>query len=126
MQTILFANSSACHHRMFPIDPRLGYLRGSPGATSPVEASSGQITRHRLIQGGDRALNRAIHVIAGTRMRCDAGTIAYVARRRAEGARTQRGKSVRPRRAACLVSRSGARRSRAARLAAAFNGVLSA
>jgi transposase len=53
--------------------------------TSPVEASSGQVTRHRLNRGGDRALNRAIHVIAGTRMRCDPGTIAYTARRRAQG-----------------------------------------
>ena len=53
--------------------------------TSPVEASSGQITRHRLNRGGDRALNRAIHIIAGTRMRCDPGTIAYLARRRAQG-----------------------------------------
>jgi transposase len=53
--------------------------------TSPIEASSGQITRHRLNRGGVRALNRAIHVIAGTRMRCDPGTIAYAARRRAQG-----------------------------------------
>jgi transposase len=53
--------------------------------TSPIEASSGQVTRHRLNRGGDRALNRATHVIAGTRMRCDPATIAYVARRRAQG-----------------------------------------
>ena len=53
--------------------------------TSPIEASSGQITRHRLNRGGDRALNRAIHVIASTRMRCDPATIGYLARRRAEG-----------------------------------------
>jgi transposase len=53
--------------------------------TSPIEASSGQITRHRLNRGGDRALNRAIHVIARTRMRWDPATIAYVTRRRAQG-----------------------------------------
>ena len=53
--------------------------------TSPIEASSGQTTRHRLNRGGDRALNQAIHVIAGTRMRCHPATIAYVARRRAQG-----------------------------------------
>ena len=35
--------------------------------TSPIEASSGQTTRHRLNQNGDRALNRAIHTIANTR-----------------------------------------------------------
>ena len=39
--------------------------------TSPIEASSGQTTRHRLNRGGDRALNKAIHVIATTRMRDD-------------------------------------------------------
>jgi transposase len=53
--------------------------------TSPIEASSGQTTRHRLNRGGDRALNNAIHTIARTRMRCDPATRAYVARRIAEG-----------------------------------------
>jgi transposase len=42
--------------------------------TSPIEASSGQTTRHRLNRGGDRALNKAIHVIANTRIRTDAAT----------------------------------------------------
>lgn len=55
------------------------------GGTSPVEASSGKHTRHRLNRGGDRALNRAIHTIAKTRMRCCPETRAYVARRVAEG-----------------------------------------
>jgi transposase len=53
--------------------------------TSPIEASSGRITRHRLNRGGDRALNNAIHVIANTRMRTDSTTQAYVLRRRAAG-----------------------------------------
>jgi transposase len=44
--------------------------------TSPIEASSGQTTRHRLNRGGDRALNKAIHVIANTRMRSDSNTQA--------------------------------------------------
>ena len=52
--------------------------------TSPHEASSGQTTRHRLNRRADRALNKAIHTIARTRMRSDP-TKAYVARRRAEG-----------------------------------------
>ena len=55
------------------------------GGTSPIPASSGQTTRHRLNRGGDRALNRAIHTIALTRMRSCARTRAYVARRTAEG-----------------------------------------
>ncbi|WP_429429211.1 IS110 family transposase [Nocardia sp. GAS34] len=53
--------------------------------TSPIEASSGRSTRHRLNRGGDRALNRAIHTIANTRMRSDPATRDYVARRTAEG-----------------------------------------
>jgi transposase len=53
--------------------------------TSPLEASSGRTVRHRLNRGGDRALNRAIHTIALTRMRSCPKTRAYVARRTAEG-----------------------------------------
>jgi transposase len=52
--------------------------------TSPIEASSGQTTRHRLNRGGDRALNKALHLIATTPMRDDPATQAYLARRRAE------------------------------------------
>jgi transposase len=53
--------------------------------TSPIEASSGRTVRHRLNRGGDRALNKAIHTIATTRMRSDPKTQAYTLRRRAEG-----------------------------------------
>jgi transposase len=53
--------------------------------TSPIEVSSGQTKRHRLNRGGDRALNKAIHTIAVTRMRDDPATRTYVARRHAQG-----------------------------------------
>jgi transposase len=52
---------------------------------SPIPASSGQVTRHRLNRGGDRQLNRALHTIALVRLRDDPETHAYAARRRAEG-----------------------------------------
>jgi len=52
---------------------------------APLEASSGRVTRHRLNRAGDRQLNRALHVIALTRLRQDPTTSRYVARRRAEG-----------------------------------------
>jgi transposase len=52
----------------------------SLGGTSPLPASSGRTIRHRLNPGGDRALNRAIHAIALTRMRSCPRTRAYVAR----------------------------------------------
>ena len=55
------------------------------GGAAPIPASSGRVVRHRLNRGGDRQLNRALHDIAQTRMRCCPGTRAYVARRRAEG-----------------------------------------
>src|SRR5712691_60546 len=48
--------------------------------TSPVEASSGQTSRHRLNRGGDRQLNCALHRIALTRTRFHAETAAYYRR----------------------------------------------
>jgi transposase len=52
---------------------------------SPVEASSGRVTRHRLNQGGNRQGNHALWRIAMVRLTCDPDTKAYAARRRAEG-----------------------------------------
>jgi len=52
---------------------------------SPVPASSGKTTRHRLNRGGDRAANSALHIIAIGRLRTDGRTKTYVARRVAEG-----------------------------------------
>lgn len=48
--------------------------------TSPVDASSGKQQRHRLNRGGDRQLNRALHVIALNRVRFDDETAAYYRR----------------------------------------------
>ena len=53
--------------------------------TAPVPVSSGRTDRHRLNRLGDRQLNRAIHIIAVSRMRCHPATLAYIQRRRAEG-----------------------------------------
>lgn len=53
--------------------------------TAPIPASTGQTIRHRLNRYGDRELNRAIHIIAITRMHSDHATIAYVNRRLTEG-----------------------------------------
>jgi len=53
---------------------------------SPVEASSGKVTRHRLNRGGDRHANAALHRIVMVRLRWrHQPTIDYVARRTAEG-----------------------------------------
>lgn len=53
--------------------------------TSPVQASSGRIVRHRLNRGGNRQANQALWRIATTLIRCHQRTIAYVEERRAEG-----------------------------------------
>ncbi len=73
---IAFSHPGRCRH-----DAAFARLAG----TSPLEASSGQHTRHRLNRGGDRKLNQAIHTIAVTRMRSHPATTAYVTRRRAQG-----------------------------------------
>src|SRR3954451_25431269 len=52
---------------------------------SPIPASSGKVIRHRLNRGGDRAANSALHIIAIGRLRTDARTQAYVAKRIGEG-----------------------------------------
>lgn len=52
---------------------------------TPIPASSGKTTRHRLNRGGDRHANAALYRIVLTRMSSDPRTKAYVTRRRAEG-----------------------------------------
>ncbi len=52
---------------------------------SPLPASSGQTSRHRLNRGGDRHLNRALHQIMLTRLAHDPRTRAYTARRITDG-----------------------------------------
>ena len=52
---------------------------------SPIQASSGKVTRHRLNRGGDRQANHALWRIAITRMSNDPRTRHYVTRRLDEG-----------------------------------------
>ena len=56
---------------------------------SPLQASSGKTTRHRLNRGGDRSANNALWTIAMVRMRGDPRTRAYVERRSKEGMSTK-------------------------------------
>lgn len=55
------------------------------GGVSPLDASSGLQQRHRLNRGGDRQLNRALHVIAVSRKQHHSETAAYYARLLARG-----------------------------------------
>jgi len=57
----------------------------SLAGVAPLQASSGNTTRHRLNLYGDRLLNKALDVIAKTRMRDDPATKLYVEKRTAEG-----------------------------------------
>jgi len=52
---------------------------------APIPASSGNTTRHRLNRGGNRQLNRALHVAAFVQARVHPPAIAYVDRKRGEG-----------------------------------------
>lgn len=52
---------------------------------APIPVSFGRQDRHRLDRGGNRQLNRALHVIAITRGRIDPETRAYLQRKEAEG-----------------------------------------
>jgi transposase len=52
---------------------------------APVQASSGQVVRHRRNRGGDRQLNRALHAIVMLRQTHHGPTRAYTSRRIAQG-----------------------------------------
>jgi transposase len=67
--------------RRFPTD---GHFARHAG-TAAVPASSGNTQRHRLHRGGNRQLNRAIHMIALSRARTDPEMRAYLDRKHAEG-----------------------------------------
>ena len=57
----------------------------SLAGVNPIPASSGNTTRHRLNRGGDRRLNKALHVAVITRMKHDPETRAYLERRVTQG-----------------------------------------
>jgi transposase len=53
--------------------------------SSPIQASSGKTTRHRLNRGGDRQANAALYRIVIVRLRWHQPTKDYMARRTTEG-----------------------------------------
>ena len=57
----------------------------SYSGTAPVEASSGEIVRHRLSLAGNRKLNYALHMVATCQARTDARGGAYYRKKMAEG-----------------------------------------
>lgn len=53
--------------------------------TAPIEASSGDVVRHRLSRAGNRQLNHALHMIAIVQIRHDTEGRAYYRRKLGEG-----------------------------------------
>jgi transposase len=53
--------------------------------TAPLEASSGQVVRHRLSRAGDRKLNHALYMVAMVQVRRPSTGQAYYQRKLAEG-----------------------------------------
>jgi transposase len=57
----------------------------SYSGTAPVEASSGEMVRHRLSLAGNRKLNNALHMVAVCQARSDAQGRTYYRKKIAEG-----------------------------------------
>jgi transposase len=57
----------------------------SYSGTAPVEASSGDVLRHRLSLAGNRKLNYALHMVAVCQARSDARGGTYYRKKIAEG-----------------------------------------
>lgn len=53
--------------------------------TAPVDASSGDHTRHRLSRGGNRQINRVLHIMAVVQLRNATEGRAYYDRKKAAG-----------------------------------------
>lgn len=71
--------------KRFPTDACLANYAGA----APLEASSGEVVRHRLNRGGNRQLNAILERIALTQGRGDPDARTYLARRQAEGKTTR-------------------------------------
>ena len=64
--------------------PSRGHFASYSG-TAPLEASSGEVVRHRLSLGGNRHLNYALHMVAVCQARSDARGGTYYRKKIAEG-----------------------------------------
>lgn len=73
--------ASYSHHGRFRSEAAFASLAGA----APLQASSGNVTRHRLNRHGDRQLNMALDIVIKNRMIHDQTTKEYAERRTAEG-----------------------------------------
>jgi transposase len=65
--------------------PTKAHYFASYSGTAPVEASSGDVVRHRLSLAGNRRLNYALHMVAVCQARSDARGGTYYRKKMAEG-----------------------------------------
>ena len=65
--------------------PTRAHYFASYSGTAPLEASSGEVVRHRLSLAGNRHLNYALHMVATCQARSDARGGAYYRKKLAEG-----------------------------------------
>ena len=65
--------------------PSKAHYFASYSGTAPLEASSGQVVRHRLSMAGNRKLNYALHMVALCQARSDARGGSYYRKKIAEG-----------------------------------------
>jgi transposase len=91
----------------------------SYSGTAPVEASSGEVVRHRLSLAGNRRLNYALHMVAVCQARSDARGGAYYRKKIAEGKSRKEALRCLKRRISDAVFRSLAADSQAASRSAA-------
>ncbi|WP_323129499.1 IS1 family transposase, partial [Klebsiella quasipneumoniae] len=73
-----------CSHCRKTWQLQFTYTASQPGTHQKI-IDMAMNDRYRLNRGGDRAANSALHIIAIGRLRTDAKTKEYVARRVAEG-----------------------------------------
>ena len=69
---------------MSPGFPTAGHFAAFNG-TAPLEASSGDVRRHRLSRRGNRDLNKVLHIAAVTQLSRDTAGRAFYRRKLAEG-----------------------------------------
>jgi transposase len=79
MAAILIGQTAGAER--FKTDAQFARISGA----APIPIASGRRQRYRLDRGGNRQLNRALHVIALARARWDPATRAYLQRKEAEG-----------------------------------------
>jgi transposase len=65
--------------------PSKAHYFASYSGTASVEASSGEVVRHRLSMAGNRHLNYALHMVAICQARSDARGGTYYRKKMAEG-----------------------------------------